>query len=80
MVRTVDLRLSPNADRLFDRGFSSFKDDGQLLVSPVANGETLSRLGVRVNEDVNVGTFIQGQQKYLAHHRWEVFLEAGRVD
>jgi len=74
------LLLSPNVDLIFDRGFISFKDDGQLLVSPVANGEALGRLGVRVNEEVNVGTFTQGQREYLAHHRREVFLDAGRVD
>jgi predicted restriction endonuclease len=74
------LLLSPNVDLLFDRGFISFRDDGQLLVSPVANGEALNRLGVRVNKEVNVGTFTQGQRKYLAHHRREIFLDARRVD
>ena len=69
------LLLSPNVDLLFDRGFISFEDDGRLLVSPVADAGVLGRFGVRVNEDVNVGTFTAGQQKYLAHHRREVFLK-----
>jgi putative restriction endonuclease len=30
------LLLTPSIDHLFDRGFISFKGDGELLISPVA--------------------------------------------
>ena len=70
--------LTPNIDALFDRGFISFEDEGHLLVSPVADRQVLHLLGVPVDRTVNVGQFTQGQKKYLAYHRREVFLEAGR--
>ena len=49
------LLLTPTIDHLFDRGFISFEADGKLLVSPVAHGPSLERMGVAVGERVNVG-------------------------
>ena len=68
---------TPNVDKLFDRGFISFHDDGRLLVSPVAEMEVLSQLGIPVEKPVIVGQFTQAQRGYLKYHRREVFLEAG---
>lgn len=70
------LMLSPNIDFLFDRGFISFMGGGELLISPVADKETLHCMGVR--ESLNSGRFTTNQMKYLTFHRREVFLEAGR--
>jgi hypothetical protein len=39
------LLLTPTIDHLFDRGFISFEADGKLLVSPVAHGPSLERIG-----------------------------------
>ena len=72
------LWLSPNIDRLFDRGFISFDDDGVLLISPVAARGTIEKLGIPPEDAINVGEFTQGQKNYLTYHRREVFLEAGR--
>ncbi|WP_390620498.1 HNH endonuclease [Polystyrenella longa] len=72
------LFLSPNIDSLFDRGFISFDDNGNLLVSPVLDTQVMSQLGVPAVQSLNVGRFTSGQMKYLAHHRREVFLESGR--
>jgi hypothetical protein len=47
-----------------------------LLVSPVAHGPSLERMGVRVGERVDVGAFSSGQRQYLEFHRERVFLEA----
>jgi putative restriction endonuclease len=68
------LLLTPSIDHLFDRGFISFEASGRLLISPVAHGESLRRMGVRVDEMQNVGSFTQGQRKYLEFHRERVFL------
>lgn len=70
------LLLTPSIDHLFDRGFISFESNGRLLVSPVADGESLKRMGVRVDTEVNVGTFSSGQRRFLEFHRERVFLEA----
>lgn len=71
------LLLTPSIDHLFDRGFISFKDDGGLLISPVADLESLKRMGVTPGADV--GAFSRGQRSYLQFHRDEVFLTAGRA-
>jgi hypothetical protein len=70
------LLLTPTIDHLFDRGFISFEADGKLLVSPVAHGPSLERMGVAVGGRVNVGGFSEGQRGYLEFHRERVFLEA----
>jgi HNH endonuclease len=70
------LLLTPNVDHLFDRGFISFQDNGNLLVSPVAHDESLRRMGIRTNERLNVGSFSEGQERFLDFHRNFVFLEA----
>ena len=41
------LLLTPTVDHLFDRGFISFENNGDLLVSPVAHRESLKRMGIR---------------------------------
>ena len=40
------LMLTPDADRLFDRGFVTFNDDGRALASPRADPDDLRRLGL----------------------------------
>ena len=70
------LLLTPNADHLFDRGFISFEDNGDVLVSPVAHRESRRRMGLDAAHKVNVGGFSAGQRRYLGFHRESVFLEA----
>lgn len=70
------LLLTPSIDHLFDRGFISFKDDGGLLVSPVADLVSLRRMGV--TPGAHAGEFSRGQRGFLEFHRDEVFLTAGR--
>jgi hypothetical protein len=41
------LLLTPDADHLFDRGYISFEDDGEVLVSNRVDREDLRRLGLR---------------------------------
>jgi putative restriction endonuclease len=68
------LLLTPTIDHLFDRGFISFEGSGRLLISPVAHNESLRRMGVTIDQQVNVGTFSEGQRRYLEFHREQVFL------
>ena len=69
------LLLTPSIDHLFDRGFISFEDDGELLVSPVAHSISLHRMGIPTERN-SVGVFSEGQKRYLEYHRNSVFLEA----
>jgi len=66
------LLLTPTVDHLFDKGFISFEDSGQLIVSPVADQKSLKRMGVDPGSRVNVGAFSQGQRRYLNFHRENV--------
>jgi putative restriction endonuclease len=70
------LLLTPTVDHLFDRGFISFENNGDLLVSPVVHKESLKRMGIPPDEWRNVGAFSEGQRRYLEYHRDSVFLEA----
>ena len=69
------LLLTPSIDHLFDRGFISFEDSGNVLVSPVAHRESLQRMGVDVTSKINVGMFSEEQRPFLEFHRESVFLE-----
>lgn len=70
------LLLTPSIDHLFDRGFIAFRDDGRLLVSPVAHRPSLARMGVPVDRDCDVGRFHPGQLPFLEFHRDQVFLQS----
>jgi len=72
------LLLTPSIDHLFDRGFISFEDSGEIVISPVAHRPSLQRMGVPINRVVNVGDFSLGQRKYLEFHRNAVLLRADR--
>lgn len=68
--------LTPSIDHLFDRGFISFENNGELLVSPAAHRISLNRMGIETDRRFNVGRFSQGQKQYLDYHRDSVFLQA----
>jgi hypothetical protein len=68
--------LTPDVDLLFDRGFISFENTGRVLVSRVADVASIERMGITQAMLQNVGTFSDGQRKYLDYHRENVFLEA----
>lgn len=70
------LLLTPNADHLFDRGFIGFEDNGDVLISPVAHGESLARMGLDPERPLNVGPFADGQRRYLDFHRENVLLRS----
>jgi putative restriction endonuclease len=79
------LLLTPDADLLFDRGFISFADGGEVLVSPRVDRVDLRRLGFEelAHERFGVaeappawqtGVFAPERHGYLAYHRSEVFV------
>lgn len=79
------LLLTPDADHLFDRGFISFEDGGEVLVSPRVDKTDLQRLGFDQLMMQSFGfseapavwrtaAFTPPQQGYLAHHLTDVFV------
>jgi putative restriction endonuclease len=71
------LLLSPHIDHLFDRGYISFTDDGDLLVSSRLDAKVLSAWGIALPK--NVGPFREEQRKYLEYHRRVLFAQAEGV-
>jgi putative restriction endonuclease len=59
------LLLSPTWDRLFDKGFISFTDDGEMMISDDLTRVTRKALGVKVKKI----ELTQGQAAYMAWHR-----------
>lgn len=70
------LLLTPTIDHLFDRGFISFSDDGETLISKVADRDSLARMGVDPENPNRVGSFNRDQRHFLNFHRRSVFLGA----
>jgi hypothetical protein len=70
------LMLTPNVDRLFDRGLISFSKSGELLIASVADFDSLQMLGIR-DPKQNCGSFTDRQIKYLEYHRENVWLGKG---
>lgn len=79
------LLLTPDADHLFDRGFISFSETGDVITSPRVPDEDLRRLGFdqlmreryQLAESApvwNAGAFDDAQASYLGYHRKQVFV------
>lgn len=62
------LPLSPNADKLFDKGLISFSDSGQLLISPSLSVSTLNALGI--SEQTKIEGLTEEHSYYLSRHRY----------
>nr|WP_301338099.1 HNH endonuclease [Vibrio pectenicida] len=66
------LLLSPHIDKLFDKGWISFTQNGDLLA---ANDKVVSVLRVwGVEYPLNVGNFTEEQKVYLSYHRLYCFI------
>jgi len=79
------LLLTPDADHLFDRGFITFEDDGEVKVSKRVSDDDLERLGFgRLTQQRfgvseapavwNTDVFGSAQSEYLGYHRKQVFI------
>ncbi len=68
------LLLIPNLDALFDKGFISFDDDGQIIISPQLSEDDQERLSV--SEDMELRETLSERHKiYLEYHRENIFQE-----
>ena len=65
------LLLSPHIDRLFDKGWISFTDQGDILFSTKIGASVLDLWGLARSQ--NVGRFSPEQSVYLEFHRNSVF-------
>lgn len=65
------LLLSPHVDHLFDRGFITFKNSGDLIISKELSATVLDQWSLE--SVTNVGTFNKRQADFLEFHRDQVF-------
>jgi hypothetical protein len=72
---TNGLLMSPHVAHLFERGYISFSDEGDLLVSQELNPVVLDNW--RIQLPLNVGEFRPEQCNFLGYHRREVFQQHG---
>lgn len=61
------LLLAPHVDKLFDRFWISFQDDGQLITAGPAVVGLLRSWGI--DPDLRTEPLTRQQRKYMAHHR-----------
>ncbi len=65
------LLLSPHVDKLFDLGWISFADNGDLIISDEEIKMILVSWGIDPSK--NVGEFNVNQEKYLTFHRENIY-------
>ncbi len=61
------LLLAPHIDHLFDKGFISFENNGNLIISKQVDHELLHQWAI--DKAINVGTFRPEQKLFLDYHR-----------
>lgn len=66
------LPLIPNLDKLFDRGYISFADDGVIIISPALSAAACATFGVDSTTHL-LKPLSTEQQTYMAYHRDHVF-------
>lgn len=60
------LLLCPNHDKLFDKGFISFDDDGSIIISELLESKNLEIIGINENIKINMN---EENKKYIKWHR-----------
>jgi len=68
------LLLAPHIDHLFDKGYISFENNGDLIVSECIPLDLLTLWSI---DCISVGSFNVQQQHYLDHHRKHIFKTIG---
>jgi predicted restriction endonuclease len=67
------LLLAPTFDKLFDRGFITFTNDKQVLISETLNQENIKRIGIFQYQQFDELPIL-GREEYLEYHRNKIFL------
>lgn len=64
------LLLSPNIDRLFDKGFITFDDEGKIKISKSLSKKNIEKLGISKEMIIPIKS---NHKKYMTYHRENVF-------
>ena len=66
------LILTPTYDKLFDQGFISFTDDGNIMISPYISPLNIKKLNLSPNKKYNLPKSTK-RFSYLIYHRENIF-------
>jgi hypothetical protein len=66
------LLMCPNHDRLFDKGWITFDDDGKIIISKLICSS--DRVFLNVQENMRI-ELCEGNRKYMAYHRKHIFID-----
>lgn len=67
------LLLSPNYDKLFDLGYISFDENGQIIISSSLSKDTYKKLNISKNDKLFKIPSNPDFQEFLEYHRSEIF-------
>jgi len=71
------LPLIPNLDKLFDKGFITFEDDGTIRISPALPSEAYGPMGISCEMRL-IRPLEPAQKRYMSYHRDFVFKRTGQ--
>ncbi|PIF61058.1 HNH endonuclease [Flavobacterium sp. 11] len=67
------LALSPTYDRLFDQGYITFSDNGELICGTQLSSYTWEKLNINPTAKNKMRIFPENRESYLDYHRKHVF-------
>lgn len=67
------LALSPTYDRLFDQGYITFSDNGELICGTQLSSYTWDKLNINPTAKNKMRIFPENRESYLDYHRKHVF-------
>ena len=67
------LALSPTYDRLFDQGYITFSDSGELICGTQLSSYTWDKLNINPTAKNKMRIFTESRESYLDYHRKHVF-------
>ncbi|MFZ2283728.1 MAG: HNH endonuclease [Lutibacter sp.] len=67
------LALSPTYDRLFDQGYITFSDSGELICGTQLSSYTWDKLSINPTAKNKMRIFPESREDYLEYHRKHVF-------
>lgn len=71
------LLLCPNHDRLFDRGFITFNDDGSIIITEALSDNNRIFLNIDSNASLALN---ESTKKYMEYHRNNIYIDREIVD
>lgn len=67
------LSLSPTYDTLFDQGYITYTDNGELICGTLLSSYTWDKLNINPNAKNKMRIYPEGREEYLDFHRKNVF-------